>query len=754
MKKLRNILTILALSCSINVIAQSSWTTILPEVWNQFSHKHDNLDNPDFWKYDYKNGKNPFTGNVTIPPYVIEKAEGDDYGGIKMITSITGGYHPGWIVKVPRRSGYSDVLGGGGGAPGLNSNQYGMFYQANIDTLRLPHTIKQIQGLAFEEAKVKVLICAATTPPILGTGNEGIATTSKLIVPTGCLNAYKEAEFWNQFTTIEEGAEDFLPAQMVKQDGAWYEIRNGVGMLVNSDDAYKLVIPDDVEFIGKKYPVTLLGPASVNRYRVVSLALGKNVANFDQSNIQTTHFHEEGTSGMYDYVYNRVTLTEIHVSPDNPIYSEVNGALYSKDGKALLFLPYVNTITDDIYSSLSSARYYTIPHGVSTIKANAFPRYTEDNYYDRQVDAGGVIVPPSVTKIESQDTKRGFYMIMTAEYPPVMANDGFNGTIYVPNGCLYNYLDVFPYNNMTVKEKSNTSWFSLTPNIVPLLTSQFSAYWDVISQSYDISMMTKDNDATNFEFPSEISYGSMRGPVKSIGKNRAVVMSGDARTIIVPEGVEYLRLGGGLNTRAVILPSTLREIGDYCFRNCKYLTDIVLPDNVTKINEYAFQGCALETITLPRNMNTLSEDVFYECEKLQKITIPANLKRLGATAFSRCNSLKDIYVESANPPELFNSFSEQGHYINWQFYNLNIPASTILHVPVGSKSNFESSPVWGGFAQIIEDLPANSLGISNALVDTQTNKIFNIAGQRITSTKLKSLPKGVYILNGKKVIYK
>lgn len=748
MKKMRNFLTTFALSCSINVIAQSSWTTIIPRVWDQFSYKHDNMENPDFWRYDYKNGKNPFTGNVTIPPYVIEKAEGDDYGGIKMITSISGGYHPGWIVKARTRSGYSEVFGGGDGAPSLNSNQYGMFYQADIDTLRLPHTIKQIWGLAFEEAKVNVLICAATTPPILGTGNEGIATTCKLIVPTGSLNAYKEAESWNKFTTIEEGAEDFLPAQMVKQDGAWFEIRNNVGMLVNSDDAYKLVIPDDVEFIGKKYPVTLLGPASVNRYRVVSLTLGKNVTNFNQSNIQTTHFHEEGTSGMYDYDYNTVTLKEIHVSPDNLVYSEVNGALYSKDGKALLFLPYVNTI------SSSSARYYTIPYGVTTIMANAFPRYTEDNYYDRQVDAGGIIVPPSVTKIESQDTKRGFYMIMTAENPPVMTDDGFNGTIYVPNGCLYNYLDVSPYNNMTIKEYPKTGVFSLEPNFVPLLTSQFTAYWDVISQSYDISGMKMDIDATSLEFPSEILYGSMSGPVKSIGKNRAVDVRDDARTIIVPEGVEYLRLGGYSNTRTVILPSTLREIGDYCFSNCKYLTDIVLPDDVTKINEYAFQGCAFETITLPRNMNTLCEYVFYKCERLKEVTIPANLKRLGASAFSDCKSLKDIYIESANPPELFNSLSEQGYYINWQFHNLNIPASTILHVPVGSKVNFESSPVWGGFAQIIEDMPANSTGINNVFADIQTNKIFNIAGQRITSKKLISLPKGVYILNGKKIIRK
>lgn len=91
-----------------------------------------------------RTGSTPFTGNVVVPPYVIERVEGDDSDAIMMITKISGGFHGGgWIVKAPRRSGYSEQLEAGGG-PSTNDNFYGAFYNAELDTLCLPQSMSPL----------------------------------------------------------------------------------------------------------------------------------------------------------------------------------------------------------------------------------------------------------------------------------------------------------------------------------------------------------------------------------------------------------------------------------------------------------------------------------------------------------------------------------------------------------------------------------------------------------------------------------
>ena len=88
---------------------------------------------------------------------------------------------------------------------------------------------------------------------------------------------------------------------------------------------------------------------------------------------------EEMTDIERDAFYGNDKLNSIEVDNNNNIYSSVDGVLYSKDGKTLIYCP-------------NGKAHFSIPAGVATIEENAFENCS---------DLLSVEVPESVTSIES-----------------------------------------------------------------------------------------------------------------------------------------------------------------------------------------------------------------------------------------------------------------------------------------------------------------------------------------------------------------
>ena len=96
----------------------------------------------------------------------------------------------------------------------------------------------------------------------------------------------------------------------------------------------------------------------------------------------------------------------------------------------------------------------------------------------------------------------------------------------------------------------------------------------------------------------------------------------------------------------IIFPETsLINIGNSSFYNCRALTGITIPDSVTSIGMLAFSDCVgLTEITLPNGTTAIPEQAFYGCTGLASITIPEGVKTLGPQAFRGCTSLETIYL--------------------------------------------------------------------------------------------------------------
>lgn len=70
----------------------------------------------------------------------------------------------------------------------------------------------------------------------------------------------------------------------------------------------------------------------------------------------------EGLGGLSSYERQFEYLENINVSPDNPVYKSIDGVLFSKDGKKLIWYP----------PTKNEGKSYTVPNSVKTIASRAF----------------------------------------------------------------------------------------------------------------------------------------------------------------------------------------------------------------------------------------------------------------------------------------------------------------------------------------------------------------------------------------------
>lgn len=101
------------------------------------------------------------------------------------------------------------------------------------------------------------------------------------------------------------------------------------------------------------------------------------------------------------------------------------------------------------------------------------------------------------------------------------------------------------------------------------------------------------------------------------------------KAMVIPEGVEYVRIWDYYNLETVVLPSTIKGIGR--FGRCPKLSNINLPEGLVAIDRDAFCETALKSVTLPKSLKVLGGGAFGECDELSEINIPDGLSVLGLT---------------------------------------------------------------------------------------------------------------------------
>ena len=140
---------------------------------------------------------------------------------------------------------------------------YGAFYScSSLTTITIGSGVTSMDNNVFYDCPALTKVyCLATTPPLIysQTFTDDHYSNVQLMVPKGTLSAYRNADYWKNFTNISEMAYDF------EKDGIFYNITsaNTVSVTYKTTEynSYCGVvnIPETVTYNGVTYTVTQIG---------------------------------------------------------------------------------------------------------------------------------------------------------------------------------------------------------------------------------------------------------------------------------------------------------------------------------------------------------------------------------------------------------------------------------------------------------------------------------------------------------------
>jgi len=112
----------------------------------------------------------------------------------------------------------------------------------------------------------------------------------------------------------------------------------------------------------------------------------------------------------------------------------------------------------------------------------------------------------------------------------------------------------------------------------------------------------------------------------------------------------YEGSGGVVVVPPEIAGKPVTHIDENAFKECAGVTEVILPDSIRWIGNYAFSDCpALEKIHLPEALEEIGEYLFADCASLRELTIPKSVITIHGSAFMGCTGLTGIALSPENP---------------------------------------------------------------------------------------------------------
>ena len=163
-------------------------------------------------------------------------------------------------------------------------------------------------------------------------------------------------------------------------------------------------------------------------------------------------------------------------------------------------------------------------------------------------------------------------------------------------------------------------------------------------ESLGISPFPKNGNDINSLSPF---YSVYKGLLIDNTKNSVVQSLQSLKVLNLPESIvsidDYAFSWSDLES--VIIPSTIKSIGDNAFNSCKHLTHIEFNKSIKHISKGMFSFCDnLEEVHLPDWIEEIGDYAFRYCKKLKHVVLPKGLVVIGVQAFAECHNLESIII--------------------------------------------------------------------------------------------------------------
>ena len=174
------------------------------------------------------------------------------------------------------------------------------------------------------------------------------------------------------------------------------------------------------------------------------------------------------------------------------------------------------------------------------------------------------------------------------------------------------------------------------------------------------------------------------------------------------------------------------------------LRTVKISDTETTIYDNEFYGCTnLQNVSIGDNVKSIGKWAFSGCSSLKNFTFGSGLQSIGQEAFSDCINITQISSKAVVPPTCgINALDDINKW------------NCKLFVPKANINAYKQAPQWKEFFFIegttgITNTVYNKAGLADVYTIDGTKRL-----SKASTDEINALPKGVYIVNGKKIIIK
>lgn len=186
--------------------------------------------------------------------------------------------------------------------------------------------------------------------------------------------------------------------------------------------------------------------------------------------------------------------------------------------------------------------------------------------------------------------------------------------------------------------------------------------------------------------------------MKTIGKE-AFQQCSQLSKVTIENGVESIGQSAFARTALteVVIPDSVKTIGDLAFCDCTQLESAVLPNGLTIIGQWLFQDCKnLKSLTIPESVTEIQGKAFRRTIGLPLIQIPDSVTTIG----------EHVFVTDTTPGQAFVPDAENGKSI--------LGSVKVLHV-VGKENKSDVAVFYVTDSEHTEEIIAIDNGIVGVL---------------------------------------
>ena len=358
-------------------------------------------------------------------------------------------------------------------------------------------------------------------------------------------------------------------------------------------------------------------------------------------------------------------LASINVSNSNHDYYSDNGVLLDINKRTLI-----------VYPSQKTDTAYSIPNTVEIILYKAF--------YQCQ-DLKSLIIPKSVTDIDDYGIHNCTNLTINCcaaskpsgwlenwsynvadvvwDYDPsakkwtitLLVNNSAYGSVsgggIVKDGTNVT-ITATPVEGCRFVDWSNglitaTATITVTSDTAIVANFEKTYFKYEITSSTTAELIWSDKDLVDAKIPETVKIDGKTYIITSI-REQTFSSHEKLTSVIIPNSVKSIGNSSFSycnKLTSITIPESVTNIGDYAFSMCKGLTTVFISNSVESIGLGAFAGCTqLSSITLPNGITNIGDNTFYECFNLSEISIPNSVTKIGENAFEDCYSLESVAI--------------------------------------------------------------------------------------------------------------